>query len=139
MLLQNLPEDNTNVVVYSTKVCELHYNSNNPSSPLAATKDHLYMLPLIFLFRKTSPLAVEFNRQLQLLQETGLIGFWFRNITSSSKSNETRDPKKLEMTSILAAFQICAAMYIVSVLVFILELVSVKSKRIKRIIDYLTY
>lgn len=120
-------------------MCELYYNSQNPSSRLAATKDHLYMLPLVFLFRKTSPLAVEFNRQLQLLQETGLIDFWFRNITSSPKSNETKEATKLEMASILAAFQICAAMYIVSITVFVLELVSVKSKRIKKIIDYLTY
>lgn len=126
-------------MVYSTKVCELHYNAKNSSSRLAATKDHLYMLPLIFLFRKTSPLATEFNRQLQLLQERGLVDFWFRNITGSPKSNEKREPTKLEMTSILAAFQICGAMYVVSIIVFILELVSKKSKRIKRIIDYLTY
>lgn len=126
-------------MVYSTKVCELHYNSKNPSSRLAGTKDQLYMLPLIFLFRKTSPLATEFNRQLQLLQERGLVDFWFRNITGSLKSSETRDPTKLEMTSILAAFQICGAMYIVSIIVFILELLSKKSKRVKKIIDYLTY
>lgn len=82
---------------------------------------------------------MEFNKQLQLLQETGLIDFWIRNLTDSRESNEEKVPTKLEMTNILAAFQFCGAMYVFSFIVFILEIISTKSKCIRNIIEYLTY
>lgn len=126
-------------MAYSNKLCLINYNLQNPQHRLAATKDHLNMFPAIFLFRKTSPLVMEFNRQLQLLQQTGLIDYWIRNLTNPRKSIENRHPTKLEMTSILAVFRICGAMYIVSFVVFLLEMISTKSKRVKSIIDYLTY
>lgn len=138
-LLPKLYNNDTSAVAYSTKLCLLSYNLENPEHRLAGTKDHLHMFPSIFFFRKTSPLVVEFNRQLQLLQESGLIDYWIKNITNPRKSNEKREPTKLKMTSILAVFQFCGAMYIISIIVFILELISMKSKRIKSIIDYITY
>lgn len=82
---------------------------------------------------------MEFNRQLQSLQETGLIDYWIRNYTDTRNWHADIKPNKLKLTSILAAFQFCAAMYVVSFIVFILEIVSAKFKRIKSIIDYITY
>lgn len=132
-------DNDTNAVAYSTKLCLLSYNLHNPQHRLAGTKDHLHMFPSIFFFRKTSPLVMEFNRQLQLLQESGLIEYWIKNITNPHKSNEKSAPTKLQMKSILAVFQFCGAMYVVSFIVFILEIVSMKSKRVKCIIEYITY
>lgn len=138
-ILKNLEDDDTNVVAFSTKMCMLLYNSQNAQHPLASTKDNLYMFSSIFLFRKTSPLVTEFNKQLQSLKEAGLIDYWIRCFTGTRKSNAKRNPTKLEMTSILAAFQFCGVVYIVSFVIFILEMFSMRSKCIKRIIDYLTY
>lgn len=86
-----------------------------------------------------SPLVMEFNKQLQSLQETGLINYWISKYTDTRKYNAKKDPTKLEMKSILAAFQLCGAMYIVSFIVFIFELLSMRLKYLKKFVDYLTY
>lgn len=137
--VQNLPDNDTNVVAFSSDLCLKSHNLEHSKHRLTATKDRLFMYSPIFLFRKLSPLVMEFNKQLQSLQETGLIDYWIRNYTDTRKPHVNRKPNKLKLTSISAAFQLCGAMYGVSIIVFILEMVSMKSKRLKRIIDYITY
>lgn len=137
--LENLPDNDTNIVAFSSDLCFMSYNLEHAQHRLAATKDRLFMFSSIYLFRKTSPLVTEFNRLLQSLQEAGLINYWIRNYTDTRKTAANKHRTKLEMTSILVAFQFCGAMYAVSFVVFILGLVSVKFKRVKRIIDYITY
>lgn len=137
--VQNLPANDTNAVVFSSDLCLKSHNLEHSKHRLTATKDRLFMYSPTFLFRKLSPLVMEFNKQIQSLQETGLIDYWIRNYTDTRKSHVNRKPNKLKLTSILAAFQLCGAMYVVSIIVFILEIVSAKFKRIKSILDYITY
>ena len=137
--LENLPENATDVVAFSSDVCFRAHNLEHSQHRLASTKDRLYMYSPTFLFRKKSPLVMEFNVQLQSLQETGLIDYWTRKYIDTRESNAKKDPTKLEMKSIMAAFQLCGAMYIISFIVFIFELLSVRSKYVKNILDYMTY
>lgn len=81
-----------------------------------------------------------FNQQLQFLQEGGLIDFWVKNRIDDRKSkSKYREPSKLQMENIMAAFEICAIMYFISFIVFILEMISVRYRRIQLVLDYLTY
>ena len=81
-----------------------------------------------------------FNTQLQMIQEAGLIDFWTKNRIDDRKSKyNSREPSKLQMENVIAAFQICGFMCFISLVVFILEVISVKYRWIKSIIDYLTY
>lgn len=81
-----------------------------------------------------------FNEQLQTLQEFGLIDFWTKQRIEPYKTvPKKKQPSTLELKNILAAFQICAVMYLTSVFVFIMEVISEKFPRIKRILDYFTY
>lgn len=136
--IQNLNYD-TNAVAFSSDLCLLSYNLEHSQNRLTSTKDRLYMHSPTFLFRKTSPLPVEFNKHLQSLQETGLIQYWTDTYIDTRKSNAKREPTKLEMKSVWAAFKICGVMYIVSFIVFIFELLSMRLKYFKSFIDYLTY
>lgn len=137
--VQNLHENDTNLVAFSSDLCLSSYNLEHSEHRLASTKDRVFMYSPTFLFRKLSPLVIEFNKQLQSLQETGLIDYWIRNNTDTRKSTANMKPTKLKMTSISAIFQLCGAMYAVSFIVFILEILSVRFRYLKRIVDYLTY
>lgn len=138
--LESLYDDDTNVVALSTDLAQKSHNSQNTHRRLAFTKDRLFMYSPLILFQKKSILTQEFNHQLQLLQESGLIDYWTRDYTDSHKSSSKQKvPKKLGMISVLAAFQICAVMYFISLIVFLLEIISVKYPRIKSVLDYLTY
>lgn len=137
--VQNLPDNDTNVVAFTSDLCLLSHNHEHSNHRLASTKDRVFMYSPTFLFRKLSPLVAEFNKQLQSLQETGLIDYWIRNNTDTRKSTANITPTKLKMTSISAIFQLCGAMYAVSFVVFILEVLSVRFRYLKRFVDYLTY
>lgn len=126
-------------MAFSSNLCLLSYNLEHSEHRLASTKDRIFMYSPAFFFRKLSPLVTEFNKQLKSLQETGLIDYWIRNNTDTRKATADIKPTKLKMTSISAIFQLCGAMYAVSIVVFILEILSVRCRYLKRFVDYLTY
>ena len=81
-----------------------------------------------------------FNHQIMILREAGLINFWVKNRLDDDKLKpKHRVPSKLQMENIVAAFQICGFMYFISLVVFILEITSVRYRRIQLVIDYMTY
>lgn len=132
--------DETDTVAFSTDLAQKSYNLRNTHRRLAFSKDRLFMFSPVIFFRKKSVLTKEFNNQLEMLREAGLIDYWTKNYIDARKSNsKQREPTKLEMISIMAAFQICGALYLISFIVFILELFSTKSRRIKNLVDFFTY
>lgn len=139
--LRSLYDDDIDGVVLASDISQKAFNlENSPHRRLGFTKDRLFMYSPVFLFRKKSVLTTVINKQLQTLRETGLIEFWIKNYIDDRKPrSKQREPTKLRMENILAAFQICGIMYFVSLLVFVLELFSVKYEKVKRVLDYFTY
>lgn len=139
--LQTLYDQQIDGVVLASDLSQKAFNlENSPNRRLAFTKDRLFMYSPVFLFRKKSVLTAVFNRQLQTLRETGLIEFWTKNFIDDRKTkSKQREPSKLQMENILAVFQICGIMYLISFVVFILEVISMKYRRVKYILDFLTY
>ena len=80
-----------------------------------------------------------FNHQLMILREAGLIDLWIGHHIDDRKSISNREPTKLHMENVIAAFQICGFMCLISFIIFILEIISVKCRRIRLAIEYLTY
>lgn len=142
---RNLPvlfdRDIESTVALSTDLNQKWFNLKNaPYRRLAFTKDRLFMYSPVFIFRKKSMLTQVFNQQLMTLREAGLIDFWVKNRIDDHKLKfKHREPSKLRMENIIAAFQICGILYFVSFVVFILEIISVKYRRIQLVLDYLTY
>lgn len=85
-------------------------------------------------------LAEVFKRQLQSFREAGLIDLWIENYIDDRKSNSKhREPSQLHMENVVAAFHICGFMWFISFVVFILEVINGRWRRVQSAIDYLTY
>lgn len=113
---------------------------NSPHRRLGFTKDRLLMYSPVFYFRKKSVLKEVFNEQLQRLREIGLTQYWIKKyIDDRIVKRHQREPKRLQIKSIFAAFEICIIFYFISFVVFILEMLSTRCQRIKVFIDFLTY
>lgn len=142
--MSNLPilyDKNIEGVALATDLTQKAFNlQNSPRRRLAFTKDRLFMYSPVFLFRKKSMLKEVFDEQIQNLSETGFIEFWMKKYTDHRNVNKKqRQPSKLRMENIEAAFQICGVMYLISFSVFLFELISTKYQSIKYSIDYLTH
>lgn len=137
--LRSLYDTDINGVAFSTDLVQKAFNLRNPERRMAFTKDRLFMYSPVFIFRRKSPMTRVFNEQMQTLQEFGLVDFWTRNRIESPKTVSKNKPSSLELKNILAAFQICGVMYLISFFVFLLEVISVKFQRLKNILDYFTY
>lgn len=138
--LRSFYDNNINGVALATNVLQKAFNFENPHRRLGFTKDRLFMYSSVFVFRKKSMLTRVFNEQLQRLLEFGLPEFWKKNRIDEHKvKTKKTEPTKLTLDHILAAFQICGVLYVISFFVFILEVISVKCPRIKYVLDFLTY
>lgn len=138
--LRALYDDRFNGVVFSTDLSQKSFNLENAPKHLGFTKNRLFMYSPVFLFPKKSVFINVFNEQMQILRETGMIEFWTKKFIDDRKSKlRHREPSKLQLDHILAAFQICGVLYLFSFILFILEIMSTKCRRIKSILDFFTY
>lgn len=142
-LMENLNifyDSNIEGVAFANDLLLKTFNLKNPNRRLAFTKDRFLPYSPVFLFRKKSPMTRVFNRQIQSLQQSGLIDYWTKERIDPHESKSTKTkPSTLELKSVFAAFQICGVLYMFSCFLFILEMMSVKCQRIKQILDYFTY
>lgn len=130
----------TSVVLMNEISPKYFHMLHDPQQYLAFTKDRLFIQNTVFYFNDISILKEIFNRKLRSFQEAGFVEFWVKKYTESMRMKRNRrNPTKLELNSILGLFQICIVMYLVSCIVFILEMVVAKIRYIQPILDYLTY
>lgn len=136
-----LYDENIEGVALSTDLNQRSFNlENSPNRRIAFTRDRLLMYSPVFLYPKKSMLRDAFNNQLLKLRETGLIEFWIRSYGDDRKEKtKQRDPSTLRIENIIAAFEICGILYLISLIVFIFEMISSKCRIIKRALDFLTY
>lgn len=139
--LRNFYDQNIDGVALANELVLSAFNHRYPNRHLRFTKDRLYMTSLVFLFPKKSMLTRVFNDEILKLKEFGLNVVWKEksiNLRKKDKSKKT-EPTKLAFDNILAAFQICGVLYVLSFFVFVLEIMSVKYPRIKCVLDFFTY
>lgn len=138
--LKTLDDSKMDGVAFSSDIVQKIFNLKYPERHLGFTKDHLYMYSLVFVFKQKSPLTKLFNEKFQSLQEMGIIDLWMsKHIGGNGLISKRRTPTMLEPKNIVEAFQICAVLYLISFIVFILEILSVRFQFIKCILDFFNY
>lgn len=141
-LFRNFYDNNdiNSVMAWSDNFVSLFNSINAPHRRLSTTKDCLFTSHDVMYFRKKSALKNIFNKKLRRLSETGLIQFWISQYIYDRKVNaKERTQSKLHIENIIGALQICAFLYFMSFIVFILETISWFHYRIKYTVDWLTY
>lgn len=133
--------DNNGVVVLWSDFILNYFNLvESPYRRLSFTKDRLFMYNLGFYFRKKSLLTPLFNHELTKFDQSGLTRFWISNYMDDRKiKSKYRSNFKGHIENVFGACEICAFMYLISIVVFILEVISTRQSRIRCIIDYLTH
>lgn len=108
---------------------------------LLKTKDRLFLNYFVLYLKNKSVLIRVFDEKLQSMAESGLIGKLFSvYMTDYQMPLKQRSQSKFfYIGNIFGALQILAVSNLFCLIVFILELISVKCPRVKCILDYFTY
>lgn len=106
---------------------------------IVSTSDVVRQHTPVYYFNTHSILTWMFNRKIEACNESGLTYYWSIKYTMKTNRNKEKKPKKLQITNILVILQISAIIYTIAFIVFIFELLSRSHRKIKTIVDYLTY
>lgn len=92
------------------------------------------------VFPKASFLEPIFNRKLIIFIESGLIRHWLSQQTEVSNHNleQPPEPKKLTLNHLKSAYQVLFLGKCLAIVVVIVELLSMKSKFIRNILEFFT-
>lgn len=140
VLLQLRNSSHDGVYMTYAQVIEYYNQQNFPQPEILKTKESIQMLPFSIFFRKHSCITNTFNRQIEAGTSSGLISFWADRLTKSHfKFNGKIKPKTLKFNQIKGILMICMCLYGFSIIIFFVELLSARHKRIKRFVDFFTY
>lgn len=139
--LENYADSEIDGVVFSNELTQEYFNLMSSSRRrLSFTTTPFMMYTPSFYYSKKSLVKELFNKQLQRLHEYGLIIHWKKRFSDGHNSKLSKNvPKKLKIEHIFVAFQIVTVIYLISFIAFILEIISVKCRRMRYVLDYLTY
>lgn len=113
---------------------------NFPNVNILKTKKDILMTQMCMFHRKYSSLVKPFDEKIGWYKTNGLIEYWIRKykIPSFRQSDRT-DRRKLSFSQISGVIIVCALLFVVSMILFILELMSAKCKKIEIFLDFLTF
>lgn len=89
--------------------------------------------------RKHSFLTRMFNEKIGQCKESGLIDHWLAKYTRHPMKMKHIKPHRLGIPNILAILQISAVMWVISFIVFLLEVFSPPHGFVRKVLDFLTY
>lgn len=144
---ENLRSSSFDGVYMTTSAAIAHYNMKNfRKGHIAMTKDKILLLPYAIYFRKNSCLEKTINLQIGRFSANGLISVWTDDLTHEklakvylrSERFQMRVPKKLSMDQFWGVFVVCMLMYVISAAIFVMELVAVRFKFIRVLLDFCT-
>lgn len=140
--LEEFHDSGIDGVILVNRISWKHFNLlHSPLRRLEFSTDQLFMYSPAFFFNKKSALRSVFNDELRKLRESGMVDHWINRYIEDHKTKlkTNQEPVKLKIGNIAAIFYVCISMYVVSFIVFICELLSVRYGYMKNIIDFLTY
>lgn len=111
-----------------------------PNANILKTKQYILMTPVCAYFRKHSCLIKPFDDQIRTMKWNGMLAFWIRHYkVPTFYDNNNMEPKKLSFDQISGVLNVCMYLFGVSTILFIFELLSMKCKRIKMFLDFLSF
>lgn len=138
--LKNILTGKWDGVLFTNDVTVNYFNSlSKVPHEVQYTKDIVRLQNPVFYFRKNSFVAKMFDEKIETCLETGLTHYWLTKYAHKRHKIKNREPIKLGINNILAIIQIAVAMYIISFIVFLLEIFSTEGGLIRKVLDYLTY
>lgn len=119
---------------------KIHYRDR----PVLRTKQRLFLMPYTIYFTKNSCLLKAFNKQIEKLLTSGLISTWVSQfvVEDSEQVHSTKasaDTRPLTVHQLGGIFIITIILYCVSLIVFVFEVLSTKSRFIRKIVEFLTF
>lgn len=103
------------------------------------TKDTIQLAPIVIIIQKPSCLKKPFDQQILAFQSSGLIQDFEKYFTKNIKDIEDKEPKKLNIDQFIGLIEICAVLYALSFLIFLMELLALKHEKMKKFIDFFTF
>lgn len=138
--MKQLSIDEDETIVYTNDITVNYFNMKNKSKyRIETTRDHIRQVSTVFFFNKNSILSHLFNQKIYICQESGLTFHWLSKYKSDHKNKEFREPRKLGIQNIVAVLQISAVLCVISIIVFVLEIMSTHNATIKKFLNFLTY
>ncbi|XP_037045507.1 uncharacterized protein LOC119080945 [Bradysia coprophila] len=107
--------------VYTALKSVVEYNDlvNFQKPKLLTAKEYILMYHIVMRLRKF--LKPSIDRQIVALLSSGLVQHWQKSYTKTVKNVADKHPKQLNIDEFTGIIAICAAMYALSILVFIKE------------------
>lgn len=113
---------------------------NFPNVNILRSKQYIQMTPVCIHYQKHSCLSKPFDRQISLYKAYGFIEYWIRKYKHSAvRETVSTEPKTLSFDQISGVLIVCSFLLLVSMILFILELISVYCKGIEMVLDFLTF
>lgn len=137
--LIKLSSGEMNGVIFTNDIIANYFNFVNKTAHFSMTRDIARLNYPVFFFHQRSILIWMFNRKIEASIESGLITYWTAQYNHIIKTKEKKGPKKLGIMGIMAMLEICAVMYLIAFVVFLMEFFSQQNMRLKNFLDYLTY
>lgn len=146
--LENLRSSSFQGVYMSTSAAISEYNMRNfRKGHILMADDKVLLLPYSIFFRKHSCLVNAINWEINKYTSNGLISRWTSDLTHEKQIKEVirneqlqmQTPKKISLQQIRGVFIICALMYLISGVVFVMELLTVKFEFIRVLFDFCTF
>uniref|UniRef100_A0A182MRQ9 Putative ionotropic receptor ligand binding domain-containing protein n=1 Tax=Anopheles culicifacies TaxID=139723 RepID=A0A182MRQ9_9DIPT len=129
------PQD---MVAYNNKLSRLQ----GASELIQVTRESITLFPITIYYPKKSFLTQLFDREVLRIVESGLMEYWVRNYgdydfeANRRAPQHTGEPHKLTLQHLEGAYQLLVGSYLLTSVVFLLELASLRSAVLRRVLEY---
>lgn len=113
-------------VVVDTRFRVTHYNRRRPHNErMAMSKDRIFGTSIVMFTKKDYSFVSQLNSHVQNMVSSGLMQYWEYAflIGKKWKTPQEKVPEKLTLRQLEGIFYICAVLYAISILVFLLEII----------------
>uniref|UniRef100_A0A182W4C0 Ionotropic glutamate receptor L-glutamate and glycine-binding domain-containing protein n=1 Tax=Anopheles minimus TaxID=112268 RepID=A0A182W4C0_9DIPT len=129
------PED---MVAYNNKLNRLQ----GAGELIQVARESITLFPITIYYPKKSFLTQLFDREVLHIVQSGLMDYWVRNYgdydfeANRRAPQSTGEPHKLTLHHLEGAYQLLVGSHLLATMVFLLELVSLRSPMIRRVLEY---
>lgn len=139
-LFNSLQDEHPNEAYMTVTPLIDYFNLLHPNVTILKTKQYVRLTPSVMYHRKFSCLIKAFNTQIKSYILAGFIDFWAKNYkTNDYNVKDQIEPKALSVKQFTGIIIVCLFLMFISVIIFVLELVSPYQKTIEKVMDFLTY
>lgn len=141
-IFETLRDPNSRKVFVTTKFQIAYLNSINYQQGIyLSVRENYFMIPLAIYTQKASYLTPKLTTEMSEYLAVGIVTHWIDKFVDRrfEKVRLTQTPMKLRFDHISGCLYMCLMFLFISSLVFLLEVFSQFNRRLRRVLDYLTY